>query len=127
MLADKERTAPIELDVFLWEAPAPPSADAAGYVVYSEAACPDGTNHTYVFASNTRMAMERHVLQQVLKGVTTREREWELPGRVCSSATAQGDNCHTYVYIGLCETPFVVFLNASITGTPTVTNAAVRC
>ena len=122
--ADTERTTPVELDTFPFEASAAPSADAGGYVVYSEAAGPSGTSHTYAFASNTRTIVERQVLRQVLRGVTTRE--WELPGRVCSSATAQGDDGHTYVYMCLCNASFVAFLNASVTGTPTVTNAAVR-
>ena len=71
--------------------------------------------NVYVFLSREYGKTNRHRLWKVAtaQNKITLTKEWVLPTRVCNSAVGLDSGGNEYVYMSLCSTSFVSFVNAS--------------
>ena len=104
------------------------SSVAGGYVPYLLS---DGPSYSYVYATRVSGTSEAHALRRVprVTGVDadvgarwsstspTADNEWPLPGRACGSAVGVDLAGRERVYMSLCGSPSVVFLEANQSGT----------
>ena len=84
------------------------------YLVVSYQLSNNATN-VYVFLSREYGRTNRHRLWKVstAQNKITLTKEWALPTRVCNSAVGVDSSGNEYVYMSLCSTSFVSFVNAS--------------